>query len=141
MIYISQPLEVGNPQEAAAWAEQGQFITNLIMSYLPNRPLYNFPLQWIKARADLNLAASASQTSKMALQFLGRAEGVIFTDLPGAELCPRTTIEKTAARRLEIPTAVLPFYRQRFEQQKKQSALLGDQKRVLNLFSSLLEES
>lgn len=141
MIYVSHPYE-GETKELLSEREVfGKFITAHIINFFPEEVVMNFPLNYILIRQELGMRSTDEETLKTSLEWLGRADAAIFLDFPGRELCRRSMAEMKAAKRLDIPMAIFPFYRHRFDQQMKQNALLSEQKRVLNLIRANLQDS
>lgn len=141
MIYITHPLEGESDVITEDRIRWGTFLTNKIITLFPDRPVINFPLNFILSRRELDLPLTYKEMQRSALQFLAKADAAILIRFPGVELCPRSELEMKTIHRLNIPVAELPFNRIRFDQQYKQNALLGDQKRVLNILRASLEEA
>ena len=141
MILISHPYESDTRALMEEREKFGMFLTTHITNFFAGQPVINFPLTWYKTRMDLGLQASETEAQRASLEFIGKADAVIFIRFPGIEICPRLQMERKAALRTDTPMAELPFYRHRFDQQLKQNALLADQKRVLNLLYSAIKDS
>lgn len=141
MILISHPYESETRELMEEREKFGMFLTAHITNFFAGHPVINFPLTWYRTRMDLGLQTSDADACRASLEFIGRADAVIFIRFPGIEVCPRMQMERKAALRTDTPMAELPFYRHRFEQQLKQNALLADQKRVLNLLHAAIKDS
>jgi len=139
MIYVTHPLEDESKTLTHQRELQGRFFTAQIIRYLPEYPIFNFPLNWVVMRKEMGLATTEPETLNKAVQFLAKADAAIFIMLPGRELCNRSQVEKLAARRLDIPCIEFPFLRQRYDQQYKQNSLSADQKRALNILQATLQ--
>src|SRR6056297_1857245 len=117
MIYITHPFEDQSEQLEHEREKWGKFLSNRIMQIMPEQPLINFPLNWILTRKELNLTTTPEETLHQALTWIGKADGAIMFDFPGRELCERCKAERAAILRLDIPFALFPFVRTRFDQQ------------------------
>lgn len=139
MIFLSHPYESETKELLEERQRFASFLTRHIIRYMDGLPVLNFPLTYYGIQEELGMRRTDAEACRSSLSFLGKADAAIFIRFPGIEVCPRLDMERKAAKRLDIPTAELPFYRHRFDQQVKQDTLLADQKRVLNLLRSNLQ--
>jgi len=141
MIYLTHPFEGETEQLLNMREHYGAFMTKKIQAYLPDWPVYNFPLTWRLFNQEMGLAYTDRQTIEKAMEFIAKADAAIIINFPGQDLCERTNMERKTMRRLDIPMVELPFAQHRADQLIKQDALSSDQKRALNLLRVNLLQS
>lgn len=138
MIYITHPLEGEDDRTFNLRKQYGEFLTAKIQYYLPEWPIFNFPLNYLLFYQEMGESKSKQETLSKAFEFIAKSDAGIVINFPGQELCERTQCERRVFLRLDIPMIELPFAQHRAEQLIKQDALSADQKRCLNLLRSNL---
>ena len=131
MIFISHPFETTDAGLRHERERYGRFFTQHIQSFFESEAVLNFPLNWYLTREAINMTTLDEEAQQASLTWLAKADAVIFIPFPTSQPCLRTEMERKAALRMEILTAELPFFRQRFDRQK----------RVLNLLRSELQNA